>query len=159
HLALITLKRSGGEFEPRNLGVHRIPAGVVRGSFTEPNITNEPILIESLSKTASQAGMKSIRALSVSLPAGSARRLVVTPDSMPGSRAELAQMIEWKAERGLGQKFGDLRVSHTRLKDHNGRPQFLISGVTEQVVAQYERIFKQLGWQAGMITPRHIGEA
>jgi Tfp pilus assembly PilM family ATPase len=159
HLALITLKRSGGEFEPRNLGVNRIPAGTVRGSFTEPNITNEPILIESLSKTASQAGMKSIRALSVSLPAGSARSMVVTLDSVPTSRTELAQMIEWKAERGLGQKFGDLRVTHARLKDFNGRPQYLISGVTEQVIAQYERIFKQLGWQAGMIAPQHIGEA
>jgi Tfp pilus assembly PilM family ATPase len=159
HLSLITLKRSGREFEPRNLGVHRMPAGVVRGSFTEPNITNEPILVENLLKTAAQAGMKNLQTLSVSLPAGSARSLVVTLDSMPDSRSELAQMIEWKTERGLGQKFGDLRVNHTRLKDFNGRPQYLVSGVTEQVISQYERIFKQLGWQVGMITPQHIGEA
>src|SRR5262245_13182350 len=81
HLALITLKRSGRDFEPRNLGVHRIPAGVIRGSFTEPNITNEAILIENLAKTAAQAGLKNVRTLSVSLPAGSARSLVVTLDS------------------------------------------------------------------------------
>src|SRR5262249_45669493 len=68
-------------------------------------------------------------------------------------------MIEWKAERGLGQKFDALRVNYTRLKNFNGRPQYLVSGATEPVISQYERIFKQLGWQSGMITPQHIGEA
>ncbi|MGH9767593.1 MAG: hypothetical protein ACREAB_09190 [Blastocatellia bacterium] len=159
HLALITLKRRGREFEPRNLGVMRLAAGIVQASFTEPNVTNEPFLIEHLSKTAAQAGMKNVRALSVSLPAGSARSLVVALDSRAASRAELAQVIEWKVERGMGQKFGDMRVNYSRLSDVNGRPQYLVSAVTEQVIAQYERIFKQLGWQAGMITPQHIGEA
>jgi len=159
HLSLITLRRKGREFEPRNLGVLRLPGGVVRASFTEPNIDNEPVLIEHLSRTASQAGMKNVRTLSVSLPPGSARCMVAALDSIPGSRAELAQMIEWKAERGTGQKSGDLRISYSRLSDLSGRPQYLISAVTEQVVAQYERIFKRLGWQAGMITPQSVGEA
>lgn len=159
HLALITLKRSGGEFEPRNLGVLRLPDGVVQPSFTEPNVTNEPMLIEHLSRTAAQAGMKSVRALSVSLPAGSARSLVVTLDEAPASRAELAQVIEWKVERGMGQKFSDLRINYSRLSEANGRPQYLISAASEPVITQYERIFKQLGWQAGMIAPHHIGEA
>src|SRR5262249_42284027 len=147
---------SGREFEPRNLGVQRLPAGIVRASFTEPNIRNQAVLIEHLSKTAAQAGMKSGRGLSVSLPAGSARSLVVTLDATPASRTELAQMIEWKAERGMGQKFDNMRINYTRLKDFNGRPQYLVSGATEQVIAQYEQVFKQLGWQAGMIAPQHI---
>ncbi|HKE03564.1 MAG TPA: hypothetical protein VKE91_05875 [Blastocatellia bacterium] len=159
HLALITLRRRGRDLEPRNLGVLRLPGGVVQASFTEPNIPNEPMLIEHLSRTATQAGMKNMRMLSVSLPPGSARGMVAALDSIPGSRAELQQMIEWKAERGTGQKAGDLRISYSRLSDLNGRPQYLISAATEQVVAQYERIFKRLGWQAGMITPQSIGEA
>ncbi len=159
HLALIALRRSGREFEPRNLGVLRLPAGLVRASFTEPNVTDEPALVEHLSRTATQAGMKRIRALSATLPATSARALVVALDSTPGSRAELAQMLEWKVERGTGQKFGDLRVGYGRLSDAGGRPQYLISAASEQVVAQYERIFKQLGWQVGMIAPQPIGEA
>jgi len=159
HLALITLRRRGRDLEPRNLGVLRLPGGVVQASFTEPNIPNEPMLIEHLSRTATQAGMKNMRMLSVSLPPGSARGMVAALDSIPGSRAELQQMIEWKAERGTGQKAGDLRISYSRLSDLNGRPQYLISAATEQVVAQYELIFKRLGWHAGMITPQSIGEA
>jgi Tfp pilus assembly PilM family ATPase len=159
HLALITLKRSGGQFEPRNLGVAPLPDGIVQASFTEPNVSDEPALVNHLSRTASQAGMKRVRALSVSLPSGSARSLVVTLDETPASRAELAQVLEWKVERGMGQRFSEMRVNYTRLSDLNGHPQYLISAASERVVAQYERIFKQMGWQAGMITPRHIGEA
>ena len=159
HLSIITLRRKGRDFEPRNLGVLKLSGGIVRASFTEPNISNEPVLIEHLSKTASQAGMKNVRMLNVTLPPGSARCMVAALDSVPGSRAELAQMIEWKAERGTGQKIGDLRISHSRLSDINGRPQYLISAVTEQVITQYERVFQSLGWQVGMIAPQSIGEA
>jgi len=105
HMALITLKRSGGNFEPRNLGVSRLPAGVVSASFTEPNVTDEPALIDRLLKTASRAGMGNVKELSVSLPSGSARSMVVALDAAPTSRAEMEQMIEWKTERGMGQKF------------------------------------------------------
>jgi Tfp pilus assembly PilM family ATPase len=159
HVALITLKRSGADFEPRNLGVSRLPAGIVRASLTEPNIADEPLLADHLSKTASRAGMGSIKALSVSLPSGSARSMVVGLDAAPASRTELERMIEWKAERGMGLKFGELRVNYTRLSDVGGRPQYLVSATAERVIAQYERIFERLGWQAGMIAPQHIGEA
>jgi Tfp pilus assembly PilM family ATPase len=158
-VALITLKRSGVDFEPRNLGVSRLPAGIVRASLTEPNIADEPLLADQLSKTASRAGMGSVKALSVSLPSGSARSMVVGLDAAPASRTELERMIEWKAERGLGLKFGELRVNYARLSDVDGRPQYLVSATAERVIAQYERIFKRLGWQAGMIAPQHIGEA
>ncbi len=159
HVALVTLKRLGREFEPRNLGVLRLPAGLVRASFTEPNVADEAALVEHLKRTAAQAGLNRVRALSASLPATSARSLVVTLDAVPASRAELAQMIEWKIERSVGQKGSELRVNYCRLSDFQGRPQYLVSAAHEQVVSQYERIFKEMGRQVGMIAPQHIGEA
>jgi Tfp pilus assembly PilM family ATPase len=159
HLALIALRRRGREFEPRNLGVLRMPAGLIRASFGELNIADESALVEHLTRTATQAGMKRVRALSATLPAGSARSLIVTLESMPASRTDLEQMIEWKIERGLGQRAGDLRVNHARLGDFEGRPQWIVSAVREDVVAQYEQVFRKLGWHVGMIAPRHIGEA
>jgi Tfp pilus assembly PilM family ATPase len=159
HLAMVTLKRSGQDFEPRNLGVSRLPAGIVRASFTEPNVADEAALIEHLSKTSSRSGMENLKELSVCLPPGSARSIVAPLDAAPASRTELEQMIEWKTERGLGQKYGDLRVNYTRLNDLGGHPQYLISATTERVISQYERIFERLGWHVGMIAPQHIGEA
>ncbi|MDX2029952.1 MAG: hypothetical protein SF339_04730 [Blastocatellia bacterium] len=159
HLALITLRRSGSEFEPRNLGVLRLPIGLVEPSFTEPNVQDEEALIDHLTRTATQAGMKRIGELSVALPPGSARSLVVTLDSMPASRQEVTQMLEWKIERSLGQKVADLRLNYSRLSDIQGRPQWIVSAVDERVVSQFERIFQRLKWRVGLIAPQHLGEA
>jgi hypothetical protein len=159
HLSLVTLRRSSGGFEPRNLGVLRLPPELIRASFTEPNIADEAALVEQLRRTAEQAGLKRAREMSATLPAGSARSLVVTLDSLPGSRAEAQQLIEWKVERGLGQRVADLRLSYSRLRDSAARPQWLVSAVGERIAAQYDAVFRQLRWRVGLLAPQHIGEA
>lgn len=159
HLSIITLRRSGGEFEPRNLGVLKLPQGLVKSSFTEPNVSSEASLIEHLNRTATQAGINRPRALSVALPAGSARSHVIALDSVPASRLEFSQLMEWKIERTFGQKFADLKTSHTKLSDFHGRPQWLVTAVHKRVLEQYENIFRQMRWPVGMIAPQHLGEA
>ncbi len=159
HLALVSLKYNRGVFEPRSLGVLRLPPGLVNPSFTEPNISYEPAMIEHLRKIAAQSGMNRVKTLSASLPSGSARSAVISLDSVPSTRAELAQVIEWKIERSLGHKFIDLRVSYRRLRDFNGHPLWVVSAAYERVIEQYERIFKEVEWQVGLIVPKHIGAA
>lgn len=159
HLALVTLRRSGSVFTPRNLGVQRLPAGLVRADFAAPNISDEAAFTEQITRTATQAGLNRLRNLSVALPASSAGSLIVTLDAVPSSRAELPQIIEWRTERSLGQKFSDLRTSYQRLRDFNGRPQWLVCAVHNDVIAQYERSFKGLGWRVGLVVPQHLGEA
>jgi Tfp pilus assembly PilM family ATPase len=159
HLALIALRFRKGEFELQNLGVLRLPPGLINASFTEPNVVDEKALIELLKRTSTQAGMDRVKALSASLPAGSARSVVISLDSVPTNRSELAQMVEWKTERSLGQKISDLRVSYRRLRDLNGRSQWIVSAAHQDVIGQYERVFAGLGWQVGLIVPQHLGEA
>lgn len=159
HLSIVSLRRSKGEFEPRNLGVLRLPTGLVRPSFTDPNVSDEKTLTEHLTQTATQAGLTRPRNLSVALPSGSARSQVISLDSVPNSRAELAELLEWKIERSFGQRFSDLRTSSRRLTDFNGRPHWLITATHSRVLDQYERIFKELRWQVGMIAPQSLGEA
>ncbi len=159
HLSIVTLRKSRGEFEPRNLGVLRLPNGLINPSFTEPNVTNEASLSEYLNKTAKQAGINRPRGLSLALPSGSARSHVIHLDSNPGSHKEMMQVLEWKIERAFGQKTYDLKISYTRLKDAHGFSQWLVSAIHNQVLEQYERIFKELRWPVGLILPQHLGEA
>src|SRR5262245_44473748 len=159
HLALTTLRKRGSVFEPSNLGVLRLPKGLVRAHFTEPNITSEADLLDKLRETVAQAGHRRLRRVAVALPAGSARSLVFTLESVPDDRRELAQMIEWKVERNLGGRVSELRINHQRLSDFNGRSQWLVSAVHADVLAQYERVFRELSWQAGLVLPQALGEA
>ncbi len=159
HAALTTLRKRGGEFEPVNLGVSRLPKGLVRASFTEPNITNETELLDKLRETLAQAGLRRLRRVAVTLPPGSARSLIFTLDTLPQGRRELEQMIEWKIERSVGSKLSELRIDHQRLSDFNGRSLWLASAVNDRVAEQYERVFQQLGWKAGLLLPQALGEA
>jgi hypothetical protein len=159
HLALVELRRRGRGFEPRHLGILRLPAGLVRAHFTEPNIADEAAFTEQLAKTAGQAGLSRLRRLTVALPEGSARSLVLALEQVPDSRAELNQMLDWKIERSLGCSLAELRLTYKRLSPFHGRAQWLVAAAHQRVLEQYERLFSELGWQAGLIVPHHLGEA
>ncbi len=159
HLALTSLRRSRGEFEPRNLGVLRLPAGLVKPGFTDLNITDENQMVERLREVALQADLRRIRKITVALPAASAKSLVFQLDTLPDNPTELAQMVEWKIERTVGVTGSDMRVSYDRMSDVNGRTQWLATVVHNRVIDQYESVFKQLGWQVGLVLPQALGEA
>jgi hypothetical protein len=159
HLALTHLRRSRGEFEPRHLGVLRLPAGLVKAHFTDLNITNEAQFVERLKEVAMQADLGRLRKLAVSLPAGSARCLTFQLETLPEDKDELKQMIEWKIERTVGVAASDLCISHDRLSDFNGRSQWLATVAHQRVVEQYNSVFQQLKWHAGLVLPQALGEA
>ena len=159
HVAMVELRPRSKGLEARHVGVTQLPAGLLRAHFTEPNLTNEATFIELLNRTAEQAGLSRTRKLMVSLPEASARSFVASLDNVPASRAELSQMIEWKAERNLGAKAADLHLTHRRLETLAGKANYLISAVHQRVLEQYEKVFEEMGWQAGVIMPQHLGEA
>ncbi|HWW76654.1 MAG TPA: hypothetical protein VNZ44_14755, partial [Pyrinomonadaceae bacterium] len=97
---------------------------------------------------------------SVALPEAATRTSILTLETAPTSRAEGEEMLRWKIERALGAPLDELRVSRERLKpDAQGRHRYLVSGVRLLILAEYEQVFEALGWRAGLILPRHMGEA
>ena len=159
HLALIELQRRGGALQPKKLGVQTLPEGLVKASLAEPNITREGEFVEALSALANKAGFARRLKLSVTLPAGSAQSQVVTLEQPPSSRAELEQILVWKISRTTNLKPAELRISSQPLSPEQGHARYLVAAVHEQILDQYERLFAQLGWQAGAILPQPLGEA
>ncbi len=143
----------------RQAAVVRPGAGLIVPSFTEPNIRDEAQMLDLLNRLAQQAAMTRIGKLNVSLPSGSARSMIVALDSAPTSTNELLQLLEWKVERATGFGFDQLRVSHQRLADIEGKPHWIVSIVRLSVIDQYESLFERLGWKAGTIMPQALGEA
>ena len=159
HLAIVELQKRSGNLIPKKAGVQTLPEGLVRASLTEPNITRESEFIEQMRTVADKAGLGRKLSLSVTLPEGSARSVVVTLDHKPATREELMQMLDWKIGRSINAKMSEMRISHQQLNDEGTQPRWLVSAVQEQVIAQYERLITQLGWHAGAIVPQHLGEA
>jgi Tfp pilus assembly PilM family ATPase len=159
YAAMVELRRQGGLFQPRRLAVVRLPEGLVQPDFTRLNISDDALLEEHLQRTAGQAGVSGTPNLTLALPEGSARSLIISLDSVPDSRAELQQMLEWKTERSLGEPFADLRISQKRLTQSDGRSHWLVVAAREEVVAQYEGVLAAIGWHAGLVVPQHLGAA
>src|SRR5215207_244509 len=156
----VQLERRGGGLAIRSAGLLPLPAGLVRPSFDEPNVSDGAELAGALTELLTSAGQMRRKRWSVALPEAAARTSILTMETAPASRAEGEEMLRWKTERALGAPLDELRVSRERLKrDAQGRPRYLVTAVRLSVLAEYEQVFAALGWNAGLILPRHMGEA
>src|SRR5215204_4937863 len=156
----VQLERRGGGLVVRSAGLLPLPAGLVRPSFDEPNVSDGAELAGALNELLTSAGQVRRKRWSVALPEAATRTSILTMETAPASRAEGEEMLRWKTERALGAPLDELRVSRERLKqDAQGRERHLVTAVRLSVLAEYEQVFAALGWNAGLILPRHMGEA
>src|SRR5215213_3758276 len=156
----VQLDRRGGSFVVRSAAVMPLPAGLLRPGFDEVNVEDPSALARALADVTSSAGLGRRKRWSVALPEASTRTSILTMETQPASRSEGEEMLRWKVERALGAPLDELRVSRERLKpDPQGRERHLVTAVRLAVLAEYEQVFASLGWNAGLVLPRHMGEA
>jgi len=159
--SVVQLERVRGSLcKLRRAATFNIAESLVRPSFEETNIENAPQLASVLNELATSAGLLRQKRWSLSLPEATARTLVLTLESQSQSAGELQDVLRWKIERGFGVPVDELSVSKERLqKDPQGRDRYLVIAVKRAVLAEYEAVLDSLGWRAGLILPRHLGEA
>lgn len=132
---------------------------LIQPAFAEPNISDQAELAAALRELATTAGLLQQKRWSVALPDASSRTLIVTLESAPPSGSELEEVLTWKMERGFGLPMDELAVSRERLPaDDHGRGRYLVIATSAYVLAEYESVLQLLGWRAGLILPRHMGE-
>ena len=69
------------------------------------------------------------------------------------------EVIAWKIERLIAAPSKDLRISRQRMNAAGGQDRYVVTVAHNDVISQYESVFAGLGWNAGMVLPRHMGEA
>lgn len=159
--SVVQLERvKGSVCKLRRAATFNIAESLVRPSFDEPNIESPPQLAAVLNELATSAGLLRQKRWSLSLPEATARTLVLTLESQSQSASELQDVLRWKIERGFSLPFEELSISKERLqKDPQGRDRYLVIAVKKAILAEYEAVLESLGWRAGLILPRHLGEA
>jgi Tfp pilus assembly PilM family ATPase len=159
--SVVQLERVRGSLcKLRRAATFNIAESLVRPGFEEKNIENTPQLATVVNELATSAGLLRQRRWSLSLPEATTRTLVLTLESPSQSAGELQDVLRWKIERGFGAPLEELSVSKERLqKDPQGRDRYLVIAVKKAVLAEYEAVLESLGWRAGLILPRHLGEA
>ena len=157
---MVQLERGrGGSFSLRRAATVALPESLIHPSFDEPNISDQRELLAALKDLATSAGLLQQKKWSVALPDAASRTLILTLESRPASRAELEEVLTWKMERGFGTPLGELSISRERLPvDPQGKDRYLAIATPTSVLQEYESVLHSLGWRAGLIVPRHLGE-
>ncbi len=157
---LVQLERGrGGSASLKRGATVALPETLIRPSFDEPNISDSRELAAALKELATSAGLLQQKRWSVALPDAASRTLILTLESPAATRAELEEVLTWKMERGFGTPLDELSISRERLPaDPQGRARYLAVATPTAVLAEYENVMHSLGWRAGLIVPRHIGE-
>jgi hypothetical protein len=142
----------------RNAATFNIADSLIQPSFDHTNIENTAHLADILRQLATTVGLMRQKRWSIALPEASARTLVLTMEAQ--TQGEVQEVLKWKIERGFGADLDELSIAKQRLpKDSQGRDRYLAVAVRRTVLNEYERLFGSLGWRAGLILPRHIGES
>lgn len=158
--SVVELERRGNAGSLRRAATVKLPESLISPSFDESNIEDHSELAAAIRELAASAGMLKQKRWSVSLPEATARTLILTLEPHSGSGSELEEVLRWKMDRGFGVPLDELSISRERLaKDSQGRDRYLVVATRLAVLAEYEHLFGMLGWRAGLVLPRHMGES
>ena len=158
-IAVVQLERERGGFVVKRAASVTLPANLVRPGFDESNVSDPAELAGALSDLLTSAGLLRQRKWSVTLPEATSRSAVLALEGKPGSRRELEEVLEWKIERTFGAPLSEMRVNREQLPPNaQNQVRYLATAVRLSVLEEYESVFRALGWQAGLVLPRHVGE-
>lgn len=159
--SIVEVDRSRGKgYSLRRAATISLGDSLIQPGFDECNVPNSSELVAALSELASGAGLMKQKKWSVTLPGATTRALILTLEARPGSQRELEEVLAWKMDRGFGVPLDELSVAQEALpKDQQGRDRYLVVATRVTVLQEYEAVFQKLGWRAGLILPRHLGEA
>ncbi len=160
-LSVVSLQKKGRrQFEVRRAATIDLPDYLLRPSFSEANIADPDEMLITLREAAKSAGLGGQKRWSASLPGETGRAAILTLEMKPSANKELAEMLNWKAERSFGAEANELHLAFQPLSnDASGKARYFAVAVKNDVLSEYEDIFDALGWQVGMILPRHVSES
>ncbi|HET6892074.1 MAG TPA: hypothetical protein VFH31_13305 [Pyrinomonadaceae bacterium] len=159
--SMVDLGRARGNvLNVRRAATVELPSSLIQPSFDQSNIADKSELATALSEMAASAGLLRHKRWSVTLPEATTRTLILTLETRVGSQSELEEVLAWKMDRGFSVPLNELSIAREELpKDAQGRARYLAVATRATVLQEYEDVFNMLGWRAGLILPRYLGEA
>ena len=160
-ISAVALRGSGRrQFDIKQAATVDLAPGVIEPSFLNTNIAEPYEFALCLREVVEDAGLMNQKRWSVALPSNTARSAILAFESEPASKSESEEILDWKAEQSFGAPAAELRLSMQKISpDKDGRSRYFATAVKLSVIDEFETHFESLGWKAGLILPRAVGEA
>jgi hypothetical protein len=159
-ITALSLRREGrGTYGIDRAATIELPKNLLIPSFTERNISSPQEFRVLLQEAAETAGLLGNKRWSIALPSNTARSAILTIDNDSSTKSQIEEVIDWKAEQSFGAPAGELRITRYAIsQDREGKLRYFATAVKLSVIDEYETIFEQFGWKAGLILPRVVAE-
>lgn len=160
-ITAVSLRREGrGAYGVDRAATIALPKNLLNPNFTERNISAPQEFRVLLQEAVETAGMLGQKRWSITLPSNTARSAILTIDNENSNRSQIEEIIDWKAEQSFGAPAGELRITKYPIsKDRDGKLRYFATAVKLSVIDEYETIFEQFDWKAGLILPRVVAES
>ena len=160
-ITALSLRREGrGAFGIDRAATIELPKNLLNPSFTGRNIASPQEFRVMLEEAAMTAGLLGTKRWSVALPSNTARSAILTIENDSTTKSQIEEVIDWKAEQSFGAPAGELRITRYPItQDRDGRLRYFATAVKLSVIDEYETVFEQFGWKAGLILPRVVAES
>ncbi len=160
-ISVVMLEKAGrGQFAIRQAATSVLPPGLLTPSFLDGNIPDPRGFADCLQEAVVNAGLMNQKRWSVALPSNAARTSIIALENEPTSKKEADEILDWKAEQSFGAPAAELRIARQKISpDKEGRSRYFATAITLLALDEYETQFEALGWKAGLILPRAVGEA
>ena len=158
--AIALTKHGRSSYSVKQAATIGLANGVIDPSFLEINITDPHEFRASLEAAVQASGLLNQKRWSIALPSNSARSAILTLDAEPVAKQETEEILDWKAEQTFGAPAAQLRIARQKISpNREGRPRYFATAIALGVIDEYETLFESMGWKAGLILPRAVGEA
>ena len=159
-ITALSLRREGrGAYGIDRAATAEMPKGLLTPSFTDRNISSQKEFRVIMEEAVTNAGLLGTKRWSVALPSSTARSTILTLDAAGTAKNQIEEVIEWKAEQSFGAPAGELRITKYPIsKDQSGRLRYFATAIKLSVIDEYETVFEEFGWKAGLVLPRAVAE-
>ncbi len=126
-------------------------AGSLLPRLTEPNLSNPDAVRQAVTDALNTVGSRSRDVVAI-LPDASVRVSLLDFDTLPEKRQEADEMVRFRVDKAVPFQIGDASISYD-VSRANGHVRVVAATVLNSVLAEYEGIFRALGYQPGVVIP------
>jgi len=148
--------QKGKNFFIKQLSDVKIPSHTLKPSFKKENIINMDFFHDCLKKICKEIKVKNF---GVALPDSCVKVLVRTFKELPKEKSKIDEMILWDISSSLKLPADELRISwHNMGKNSDNTHVFLVVLALNNIIAQYEQVFKKIGVSPVILAPAGLNQ-
>jgi len=126
-----------------------LPAGCLEPSFDQKNILDAPVL-EGVLRRGSPGLGPVPDGIALLIPETCTRLFVLTFESLPSSPAEREEIFQWRLNKLVPLKPGELRISSNVIRSGN-QAKVILAAARVSVIQEYESLMERLGMKVRAI--------